>query len=106
MFSNISFVEILIFSVICYSLTFGWIESPLFNWVRPQVQKIHDKLVTCYHCVGFYSGILSGILVFDARQDLQGLVFLVSLGLYGSGVCLLLDRIHLLIESLISREPV
>lgn len=82
-----------------YSATFGWIESDLFDRPREFIERLHPKLVSCYHCVGFYAGILVSFLAYG-DLSIQELFFW---GLAGSGFTLLADTMHRLLDSWVSK---
>lgn len=82
-----------------YSATFGWIESDLFDRARDFVERIHPKLVSCYHCVGFYAGILVSVLAYESISIQEVLLW----GLAGSGFTLVVDSAHRLLESWIDK---
>jgi|CXWL01.1.fsa_nt_gi hypothetical protein len=93
-------VELITFSIICYSLAYGWIESPLFKdriWHK-LANKIHPHLTTCFHCVGFWVGMLVWWQI--EWYKIEGFPSdIIWGGLLGSGICLILDKLMLLIES-------
>lgn len=82
-----------------YSAAFGWIESDLFDRPRDFVERIHPKLVSCYHCVGFYAGILVSVLAYESISIQEVLLW----GLAGSGFTLVVDSVHRLLESWIDK---
>ena len=92
---------LLIYTIACYSLTFGLIESPnsIICDFRKLVKKmISEKLITCYHCAGFWvSLILSPFVII--KLDLS-FWFAFLLALYGGGTTYLL---HLFEDVLIAR---
>ena len=89
-----SVVELLVFSIMCYSISYGWIESPLFKdgKLHELASLVHPYLTICFHCVGFWVGAITGIFYFDD-------VGVLTSGLLGSGACLIIDKIMLWFES-------
>lgn len=95
-------IDFVIFWLITYSLTYGWIESVLFVKIRILVANLHENLVNCFHCVGFYAGILAGIFYFGYT----GISSLAFYGLLGSGLSLVTDKIMLAIDTWVSSRNV
>jgi len=85
-------IDLLIAIIVAFSLTFGWIESPLFNKPRQFIMKhIHPYLGQCYHCVGFYAGILTLILYYLATINILFSIFYYAL--FFAGTTLLIYRL-------------
>lgn len=80
-------LTLFIFSVVSYSITFGYMESPLFAWLRKRMAKLHKAYATCYHCVGFWISLIVSLLFFDGGW--QALLF----AFFGSGMITLYDKI-------------
>lgn len=59
--------ELILFIMVCCSLTFLLKESDLFSFIRSWIIPKHPffyKLFSCSFCLGFYTGIISFILVY------------------------------------------
>lgn len=76
-----------LFSVVSYSITFGYMESPLFARLRRRAAKIHKAYATCYHCTGFWFSLLVALLFFDRGWNALLLAF------FGSGMIIVYDKI-------------
>jgi hypothetical protein len=75
-----------------FSLAYGWIESPLFKRARAFVEsKIHPYLVSCYHCVGFYAGLLAILLNYLAQKSV--IFSILYNALFLAGTTLLIYRL-------------
>lgn len=87
----LEFIKII---VTTFSLAFGWIESPLFEQARKFVsEKLHPYLTFCYHCVGFYAGLLAILLNYLSKKSV--LIHILYDALFLSGFCLILYRLLL-----------
>jgi hypothetical protein len=77
--------NLIIFSIACYGLTFGWIESPIAKPIRTILNKnkLSSYLATCYHCSGFWVGVIISISIFR----IDSLRYLLLYGLYSAGFC-------------------
>ena len=85
-------VELIKIVITSFSLAYGWIESPLFEKARKFVaKKFHPYLTYCYHCVGFYAGILAYILSYLSKVNL--FFDLIYNALFLAGCCLLIYRL-------------
>jgi len=87
--------ELIIYSIACYSLTFGFIESPhiLIKGIREYIKsKFSEKVIKCYHCSGFWiSLLLSPYILY--QYDLP-MVYCFLFALYGGGVSYLIHIIE------------
>lgn len=86
-------MELFIYTICCYSLTFGFIESelaaPFREFIKTKLPPIYNAWTYCYHCTGFW---ISLILVFLY----PGITFTHILdplfyALYGAGMCLIIQ---------------
>lgn len=86
---------LIIYSIACYSLTFGFIESPhiLIAKLRNFIQnKFSEKVVKCYHCSGYWASlILSPYMIYQYKLPY---FYCFILALYGSGVTYLIHIIE------------
>ena len=61
--------EFFLFIVSVYSLTFGFIHSPLLSPLKEFIRsKLPDRLkpgCDCFHCVGFWMSLVILILIFN-----------------------------------------
>ncbi len=78
-------INLTIFSIACYGLTFGWIESPITKPIRELLKKnkFLIYLTTCYHCSGFWIGIIISKYILD----ISSLRYIILYGLYSAGFC-------------------
>jgi len=83
--------DLIIYSIACYSLTFGFIESPneLIVSLREIIKDdFSEKLIKCYHCSGFWIGLLlSPYLIYQFDTSF---IWCFVYALYGAGMCYLL----------------
>lgn len=82
-----NFETLFLFSIISYSITFGYLESPLFAWLRKFVGKYQKAYATCYHCTGFWISLIVALLFFDRGWNALLLAF------FGSGMMVLYDKL-------------
>jgi len=82
-----NFETLFLFSIISYSITFGYMESPLFAWLRRRMTELHKAYATCYHCVGFWISLIVALLFFD--RGWNALLF----AFFGSGMIIVYDKI-------------
>ncbi len=87
--------ELLFFSLACYGLCYGWIESPLVEPVREKFKgsELGRYLVTCYHCSGFWVGLVVALIWFGFN-----LKYLIMGALYSSAFCYSFDKLLRLLE--------
>jgi len=87
--------ELIIYSIACYSLTFGFIESPhcLIVEIRNFIKNtFSEKLIKCYHCSGFWiSFILSPYII---EQYNLNYLYSFLFALYGGGISYLIHIIE------------
>lgn len=95
---NFTFLDYLVYILASYSLTFGFIESPLFDGIRRKITiKKNSKLkylCHCYHCSGFWLSLFLAFVIFDIP-----LISYFILALSSSIAVFYLDRIVTYIES-------
>jgi prepilin signal peptidase PulO-like enzyme (type II secretory pathway) len=87
--------ELIIYSVACYSLTFGIIESPnkLIKLFRELIKdKISEKLIICYHCCGFWVSLFLSPFIIKSFDLSFYHSFIIAL--YGSGIVYLIHVIE------------
>ena len=64
----ISWSFLFYYAIVVYSVTFAYLESPLFKRQRQWVTKhIHRSYGECYHCTSFWFALVIGVLFFDVR---------------------------------------
>jgi len=86
--------KLIIYSIACYSLTFGVIESPnkiiakFRNFIQ---QEISEKLIKCYHCCGFWVSLF--LSPFISNSIYESFIY----ALYGGGIVYLIHIIEDLI---------
>lgn len=82
--------ELFVLSIMAYSLTFAYIESPLFERARRVAARIHPHLTGCYHCSGFWFSAILAIAVFGARSP--WVIF--GAALFSSGMIVLYNKVE------------
>ena len=77
-----------------YSLTFGYIESPILEPVRKVVEtylgridKKFIQLTWCYHCAGFWLSLVVALTMYSEEPP----IMYVVLALASSGVILVIQ---------------
>jgi hypothetical protein len=64
-------LEYVVYLLASYSLTFAWMESPLFESFRKKVVLSTTKLNylgKCYHCSGFWISLALAVVMFDFQK--------------------------------------
>lgn len=64
-------LEYIVYLLASYSLTFAWMESPLFETFRKKVKSSSTKLNylgKCYHCSGFWISLALAVVMFDFHK--------------------------------------
>jgi hypothetical protein len=64
-------LEYIVYLLASYSLTFAWMESPLFETFRKKVKTSPTKLNylgKCYHCSGFWISLALAAVIFDFQK--------------------------------------
>lgn len=92
-------MEIIIILLAIFGLAFLFKESDgpwgIMSWLRNRLMTnkyvgvFFYKLLSCYFCVGFWSGIV----VYLLSQDLWKFNLLICWGLAGGVICLILDAL-------------
>lgn len=84
-----SFADLFLFSVVVYSITFGYMESPIFSELRKFVVKnIHRAYGECYHCSGFWISMMTAIFWPDVTFGR-----VVAFAFFGSGMIVVFDKL-------------
>lgn len=96
---NFSVFEYIVFVLTSYSLTFGWIESPLFDFLRKKLVVGESKisyLCHCYHCAGFWISLIMSFIIFSTT-----ITYHVILALSSCIIIFILDRLVTLADRII-----
>ncbi len=88
-------MELFMYSIVCFSLTFGLLESQhtVIVGLRKLIgDKISEKLIQCYHCCGFWMGIFVSPIVLDHDDfNIFGIFFMA---LYAGGIVYLIHIVE------------